>query len=244
MQLVQSIPFQPAEFEGYETRRHQNDRSFGARIGDSLCYRFAVREEVAASLATESVFLRALSQHREKADRRPARRSKRRRVSQLTEGRFTLSNGQFICRDCGREFRSEQGVRTHVYMQHVLETETEEPAVCDICRRSFPQQRALQEHRTVVHLIGTPKRDKDSSSSRAGLESIYSCSICCLEFPGTEELQRHLEGITPIEVRREVICPDCGRSFHENRALEQHKGLVHHSDGLMPSNSESTWSAS
>ena len=239
MAMVHSFSFHPSEFSGYETRRHQNDRSFGARIGESLCYRFARLEEADAAAAVESVVWKALCFYRDRASQQPARLTKRRRtrVCQLTEGKYVRAiEGMYECLECGGKFKSDQGARTHVYMQHVLESAAEEMVTCDRCLRSFPHRKALQEHCKVVHELGTPKKSLDDGFP-ADASLLYGCSICDLRFATSQELQRHLSGVAPSEDLISLPCADCDRRFHEERALLQHRNLAHppdKDDGAIP----------
>ena len=231
-ELLQSFAFPPSDFAGYETRRHQNDKSFGSRIGQSRCYRFARREEAGAAAAVESVVLRALTIYREEGAQKPKRQAKRRktRVCQLTEGRYmSAAEGLFECLECHGKFKSEQGVRTHVYMQHVLDSAAEETVTCDLCSRIFAHRKALLEHRKIVHELGTPKKSADSFFP-TDLSLVFGCCICDLRFPTTLELQRHLDGICPSEDLVELACADCDRRFHEERALIQHRNIAHPPD--------------
>ena len=235
MVMVQSFAFHPGEFAGYETRRHQNDKSFGARIGESLCCRLARREEADAAAAIESEFWRALCFYRDRATQQPPLHTKRRktRVCQLTEGKYAPTvDGQFECLECGGKFRSAQGARTHVYMQHVLESATEDIATCDLCGRSFPHRKALREHCKVMHELGAPKKTSENPF-HDDTSLVFGCSECDLTFTTAEELQRHLEGIVPVDDKIELLCADCDRRFHDERALTQHRNLAHSSNNIV-----------
>ena len=151
------------------------------------------------------------------------------------------------CKSCGRCFQSEQGVKTHVYMMHVLDggdivdndcLSGNIPLICNLCARACPNKDALQQH-TIAKHSGQYQDIKPSwameavSESRtygaennptppSGSDPSYDCMICLFTFPTLQQLDNHLLGWQPLNVTDQLTCEHCQSSFKDDRALKQH----------------------
>jgi hypothetical protein len=64
------------------------------------------------------------------------------------------------CRTCNRRLKSEQGIKTHVYMVHILDTNKQSESdselgsnliLCEFCEKVLPNQDALYQHNVAKH---------------------------------------------------------------------------------------------
>lgn len=63
------------------------------------------------------------------------------------------------CRTCHRRLKSEQGIKTHVYMVHILDNKQSESdselgsnlISCELCEKVLPNQDALYQHNVAKH---------------------------------------------------------------------------------------------
>lgn len=71
-----------------------------------------------------------------------------------------LSEQCWECRTCNRRLKSEQGIRTHVYMVHILDgkeknevdcTLNSNSLSCEFCDKVLPNQDALYQHNVAKH---------------------------------------------------------------------------------------------
>lgn len=72
----------------------------------------------------------------------------------------------FVCSDCGRGFRSQQGLKTHTQQTHVLkkyEKKTEKK--CDLCDKLLPDLNALRQHQISKHQISSPPASNQHAPS-------------------------------------------------------------------------------
>lgn len=257
--LVESTPFSSSLLPGYEVKRHHNDRSFESRIGKSVNYRLALSSASIAAQNTASlnIFRLLLRSYEENAQAvealpvlkiNPNKRQRQTKVSSATEGmyrRIVPSPDEsdytatatalllFECSICLKRLSSEQGVKTHVYTEHVLEKAKGEtsiaPQICSTCGKNFRTLEALNNHVASVHTFVIPRGTV--SHEREALQHVdqyFECNICTLKFPSPEELQAHFTaGVPPVDVRLDIVCSSCGRAFKDDRALGQHRALAH-----------------
>ena len=261
LSLVESTPFSSALLPGYEVKRHHNDRSFESRIGRSVNYRLALSTSAAAqSTSSLNIFVLLLRSYEDKTEGMPTqpvvkvnpnKRPRQTKVSSATEGMYKKISLKpndndagipflFECGVCLKRLNSEQGVRTHVYTEHVLKKAKEEastaPQICLTCCKIFRNREALNNHIAFVHAFEIPKGTGSSRESSYEKEAVqleirdkyHECVVCALRFPSLEQLQNHLTaGVPPVDVRLETMCSSCGRAFKDDRALGQHRALVH-----------------
>lgn len=153
------------------------------------------------------------------------------------------------CKSCERSFHSEQGVKTHVYMMHVLDGgdavvhhritgNVPLPLVCAICSRVCPNNDALQQHTVAKHsgqfqnikpswametvIEDQAKNSKHDPKLSSPLDTSYECLICSFTFPSSEQLESHLQGWQPLNVTDQLSCEYCQNYFKDERALKQH----------------------
>lgn len=157
---------------------------------------------------------------------------------------FLSQEESWECKSCIRRFKSEQGVKTHVYMYHVLGEPSAQSSCgtspnsystgalsCDICQKGFPNQDAIHQHRIAKHSgqfqsikpsWATVLDVKEAFDGTHTLLSGEECMICGLRFPSNEELGVHLLGWQPITLSKIFSCLQCTRSFGDDRSLKQH----------------------
>lgn len=153
------------------------------------------------------------------------------------------------CKSCERNFQSEQGVKTHVYMMHVLDSgdsvvhdsitgNVPHPLICAICSRVCPNNDALQQHTVAKHsgqfqdikpswametvIEAHAKNIEHNTKSSSALNTTYECLICSFTFPSSEQLESHLQGWQPLNVTDQLSCEYCQHCFKDERALKQH----------------------
>jgi ferredoxin len=153
------------------------------------------------------------------------------------------------CKSCERNFQSEQGVKTHVYMMHVLDGgdavvhdsitgNFPHTLICAICSRVCPNNDALQQHTVAKHsgqfqdikpswametvIEATAKNIEHDTKSSSALDTSYECLICSFTFPTSEQLESHLQGWQPLNVTDQLSCEYCQHCFKDERALKQH----------------------
>jgi hypothetical protein len=158
----------------------------------------------------------------------------------------------FECRECGKQFPLEQGVRSHVRLVHVLGrgAPAAQPLPCPHCAREFRQQASLDDHLLAKHTgvfsaiapdwaVGAGGWSMPAGAAAAlpggadqtDAELSHQCSICQLRFGSEEELVRHVaEGVNPELVvsvsvsgaGAALACSRCGRQCRDLRSLRQH----------------------
>jgi ferredoxin len=153
------------------------------------------------------------------------------------------------CKSCDRSFQSEQGVKTHVYMMHVLDSgdaavhdnitgNVPHPLICTICSRVCPNDDALQQHTVAKHsgqfqdikpswametvIEATAKNIEHNPKSFNPLDTSHECLICSFTFPTSEQLESHLQGWQPLNITDQLSCEYCQNCFKDERALKQH----------------------
>ena len=185
------------------------------------------------------------------------RPSKKRKVDDLVKGNYlrvqtptsipennmTLLMPQeefWKCKLCTRHFKSEQGVKTHVYVEHVIggsrkdsgpDTKLMMVLYCEICQKVLPNHDALYQHKIAKHSgqfqsikpswAATAQKTEtsvDGNSPLIGLE----CNICGLLFFSDQALESHLLGWRPVSLPMIFSCGHCQKSFRDDRSLKQH----------------------
>ena len=130
----------------------------------------------------------------------------------------------YECKECGKQFKLEQGVKTHVYMTHVLQVAGKDRTTielkCDKCGddKLYPNSEALKQHYIAKHSGGVPERHAGSESSSA-TESSLHCDICMAPIQSMDE---HMKLFQPI-VLPTYECCNCGKVLGSERALTQHE---------------------
>ncbi|KAI9919980.1 hypothetical protein PsorP6_015770 [Peronosclerospora sorghi] len=156
---------------------------------------------------------------------------------------------EFPCTDCGKCFKSAQGVRTHKHMVHELragETLKKVFFPCECCDRTFKNEDARRQHELAKHgrdpLIKPDwfEMQQTASANVAG-ETIpkssvgekqvtnatlepKTCSICALSFPTVQDFDAHWIKLLPRASAKRK-CSSCHREFDEARALRQHQNF-------------------
>ena len=107
--------------------------------------------------------------------------------------------GNKNCHICGREFRTEQGIKTHIKRMHVDVGSIE----CTKCEKTVQTQEEIDLHMKRVHTGGAECKTCGMSFQRKqelhlhmsrihGKEEIY-CEVCRVFLKGEEEYKKHLE---------------------------------------------------
>lgn len=139
------------------------------------------------------------------------------------------------CDACGKTFSCAQGLKTHHRQVHELKKygdwkpEAETKVNCQQCGRPFRDSEALRQHTVAAHSddSGHASRARGARGpsllpgQKAGGYSYRNCQICGMSLPLGMSMAAHLEALKPL-VDLPYACV-CGRSFVEQRAMEQHK---------------------
>ena len=144
------------------------------------------------------------------------------------------------CKLCSRQFKSEQGVKTHVYVHHVIretrkdggfDTDSMTVLSCDICQKVLPNHDALYQHNIAKHSgqfqsikpsWAATAQTSETSNDGQTLLLRHECNICGLLFLTFDELECHLLGWRPISLPMTFFCLHCQKSFRDDRSLKQH----------------------
>ena len=144
------------------------------------------------------------------------------------------------CKSCDRRFKSEQGIKTHVYMMHVLgaaDAVSEDilPSAstlkCDICGKMSSNKEAFEQHTIAKHsglfrsvkpawAVGQIPAEEDLLHTNIELQ--FECEICGINFLSLDLLRSHLEGWQPVTPTDQLSCLKCFKIFRDDRALKQH----------------------
>lgn len=231
-----------------EKKRQRSTLFVFARVGDiDGANSGSAPEDTRTSpeLASEAASDLRESTRKRKAEDKP--KQKRQKKAALVETATDL-----VCHECDKSFKSVQGLKTHVHMVHELQAAgptnpDAAPLRCEFCDRTFKNEDAQRQHRVAKHgkdqLIkpdwyitkeqmkthqersaSMSSNEKAGESNGAGQATSKMCSICRLEFATTEEFDRHWTNLQPKQIE-ELLCPNCERSFGEERALRQHQNF-------------------
>jgi uncharacterized C2H2 Zn-finger protein len=151
----------------------------------------------------------------------------------------SVSEVWWQCKSCDRRFKSEQGIKTHVYMMHILgaldvssdDNLASTPSLeCDICGKISSNKDAFDQHAIAKHsgmfrpvkpswAVGQIVTEVDYPSN---MEFQLECEICGIRFHSIDLLQSHLEGWQPVTPTDQLSCFKCLKIFRDDRALKQH----------------------
>eukprot|EP00127_Corallochytrium_limacisporum_P002686 Clim_evm122s134 gene=Clim_evmTU122s134 len=149
-----------------------------------------------------------------------------------TKGKAPDELYKFPCKECGKRFTSDRGVKTHTRQVHELkkygaEWKPEGPKEhkCSECECCFAKQTDLWQHRVARHtdlpedvLASVP----DTGKKVEAHEEAECCDLCGQEYPKHLGYEHHLEMLKPI-IGLVMNCLRCkDRDFRERRALVQH----------------------
>lgn len=146
------------------------------------------------------------------------------RMAQMNEQKFSVPDSD------AEMFEEEEFLDDHKYKYIEEETETSEAPdlndsiketvtiLCDDCGKTFHTKSALDLHRKLIHKktlsSPSPKRDsrpakyikiENRTSSLEETKNDNSTSYCTIQ----------------------ILCDDCGKTFHTKSALDLHRKLIH-----------------
>lgn len=114
------------------------------------------------------------------------------------------------CPFCPMRFSSKSHLLEHQNIKH----RKEKPFICEICGKSFPEQKHLNKH-----LKRHSKREPAQSTSQIK----FQCAQCHSEFNSAKDLSIHLKLHAAEKEVGEYRCDMCYKSFSQLRLLRQHQ---------------------
>jgi len=228
--IVGVSPFEASRFPGYECKRNHTGKSFKS---------LSAQRQQSGVMRSWTYHLRRKSENPEvepmplDSPLAAGGNGQRGRVGDADPNSSRPAVAGLACDVCGRTFSSAQGLRTHVRQVHELKKYGEEKVSAKQLTergRSSGSKEASQQHVAATHRAGSD-RSVDGKSAEEVLEcpkvndtqsemETVECSICGMRMPkGTDE-RTHLLALMPI-TEKVLKCP-CGRSFANQRALDQH----------------------
>lgn len=277
LQLLVQLKLREETWEGYECKRHQVGKSFRARIVGDEAFTFCfIKAGLESSIVTECM-KRNLFQHvynvtemksvelsSSKSDSTKHQAKSRKLDSECTSSGGGSSFYRHLegvtelaweCVECGKRFRTQQGVGTHFHTQHEMISKTQGNTLgkqsestkslfmCVGCDRVFASDQALQQHMVSKHFnakisstgdinVNTQMRSTASlsdptNSSENEPAFTVECSSCGQQFATQSQLDEHRISFKPRTSRAELPCELCGRLFVNSRALAQHVAYGH-----------------
>ena len=126
----------------------------------------------------------------------------------------------YTCSQCGKTYKSQQGLTTHVRQVHELKQYGDSgcAVTCEVCGKEVRGEKALQMHMAGAH-GGLSVKKSDMGAKRVRTE--YLCEHCGSTDPD------HIIKFGQNRPRSTIPCPQCGKEFKEPRALNQHINIVH-----------------
>ncbi|OQR81664.1 hypothetical protein THRCLA_11528 [Thraustotheca clavata] len=207
------------EPNGYQRKRHQNDKSFHRVLlhGEKLEQQSTIFAFGRKSDGIESVQV----------------------IEQPSVPTAVKDNSTaFACTDpncIGKQFTTAQGLKTHMRMVHELDIKKRKRGAtsetldyrCTQCNgRAFQDKEALHQHQISKH-------GKDSQISPDWYAATNQectkvapeqCKVCMELFPSAQALKDHIATLQPIASVK-WTCTICGKAFEEQRALRQHQNF-------------------
>ena len=155
-------------------------------------------------------------------------------------------NGTFECELCQKFFVSEDGLSSHITIEH---NDNEEFYVCPHCDKSFKRKKSLNIHLRKYHqgICTFPCKQCSEKfpdalslsqhvSAFHGIVREFYCQICGTEFVALGAAKQHIREFHPgMEngiKRKETLepaynCTHCGKSFGNEGALVRHENFEH-----------------
>ncbi|KAM7350356.1 uncharacterized protein ACRADG_008966 [Cochliomyia hominivorax] len=115
------------------------------------------------------------------------------------------SNLNYLCRECGKGFPSEQKRTLHERYVHNA------TLICDQCGKTLHNQYAMKQH--LLQHAGVQKRK-------------WPCDLCSVELNSRSGLKRHKQ-IIHQDGSTVYVCSECGKVASTQIALLTHKRNVH-----------------
>ncbi len=125
--------------------------------------------------------------------------------SNLKQHLRTHFGATFRCNECNKSF-TESGYRYHRLTSHVANAEAAKRFRCQLCPKSFVQNKLLVKHVASCH----------------STERKYACIRCPATFKRKDHLSRHV-----ADTHAALACEFCTETFHSGRKLRQHRKKVH-----------------
>ncbi|XP_041664707.1 oocyte zinc finger protein XlCOF20-like [Cheilinus undulatus] len=122
-------------------------------------------------------------------------------VEKSREMRAKITKKLYICSECGKRFKGEQGLTRHI----VVHTKGK-PFSCTECGQRFTQKGTLTVHMRI-HTGEKP----------------FVCSQCDQRFSVKGNLAAHMRTHTG---EKPFVCSECGKKFSQHATLNRHK-LLH-----------------